>query len=118
MTLLHICLAISQPFGRRNFGQCTNLARVSDIVAVKEHHHEDTRSVHHLLCIKRRHLFATLPERFGGLGEALKLSVPLQAGLGPEVLVLGVFCVLILWRQRCCRLLLLLNTEQADTRQT
>lgn len=68
----------------------------------------------HLLCIKRCHLFVTLLESFSSLGKALKLSLPLKAGLSPEILIFWVFCVLILWLYRCCILLLLPNKEGTD----
>lgn len=47
------------------------------------------------MCIKRSHIFASLLVGLGSLGEALELSAPVQAGLGPEVLVLWVLRVLI-----------------------
>lgn len=74
----------------------------------------NTYSAHHLLCIERSHLFAALLESFSSLGEALKLSVPLETGLSPEILILGVDCILIFWPCRCCRFLLLTDKEGTD----
>lgn len=91
------------------FGKCISLA--NDLDVALKNIIKNTHLVHHLLCIKRRHLFTTLRESFSCLGKALKLSLPLKAGLSPEILIFWVFCVLILWLYRCCRLLLLPNKE-------
>lgn len=71
----------------------------------------------HLLGIKRSHLSAALLESFSSLLKALELSGPLQAGLGPEILILGVFRVLVLRFHRCCRLLLLTKKQKNNNKR-
>ena len=48
----------------------------------------------YLLCVKRGHFFTSLPVGFCSLGKTLELPRPLNAGLGPEVFILWVLCIL------------------------